>query len=139
MKYLIDTCVLSELKKAKPDKKVISWITQNDEENYYLSSLTFGELHKGICKLPKSKRKDILHYWVEHDLSDRFRNRIIDINLKVAKIWGEIQGKSELLGRPMPAIDSLIAATGLAYDLIVVTRNTVDMQSSGASLINPWE
>ena len=139
MRYLLDTCVISELAKPEPNEKVVSWATQNDEENFYLSSLTFGELHKGISKLPPSKRKENLLQWVEHDLKDRFKTRIIDITLKVAKQWGEAQGISESQGRPMPAIDGLIAATGLTHDLTVVTRNITDMQLSGVSLLNPWE
>ena len=139
MRYLLDTCVISELAKPEPNEKVVSWVTQNDEENFYLSTLTFGELHKGISKLPPSKRKENLLQWVEHDLKDRFKTRIIDITLKVAKQWGETQGISESQGRPMPTIDGLIAATGLTHDLTVVTRNIADMQQSGVSLLNPWE
>ncbi|TDB37182.1 MAG: type II toxin-antitoxin system VapC family toxin [Deltaproteobacteria bacterium] len=139
MRYLLDTCVISELAKPEPNKKVVTWVTQNDEENFYLSSLTFGELYKGIAKLPSSKRKDNLLQWVEHDLKDRFKTRIIDITLKIAKHWGETQGICESQGRPMPTIDGLIAATGLAHDLTVVTRNIADMQHSGVSLLNPWE
>lgn len=139
MKHLLDTCVISELAKLTPNKKVISWVTQNNEEYFYLSTLTFGELHKGISKLSPSKRKESLHQWVEYDLKKRFENRIIDVDLKVAKVWGEIQGQAELKGLPMPAIDSLIAATGVAHNLIVVTRNTSDMKQSGVSLLNPWE
>lgn len=139
MRYLLDTCVISELAKPEPDKKVVAWTTQNDEENFYLSSLTFGELYKGIAKLPPSKRKENLLQWVEHDLKDRFQNRIIDITLEVAKHWGETQGICESQGRPMPAMDGLIAATGLAHDLTVVTRNVANMQQSGVLLLNPWE
>ncbi len=83
--------------------------------------------------------KENLHQWVEYELMERFQNRIIDIDLRVAKTWGTIQGESEAQGRPLPAIDSLIAATGIAHDLIVVTRNTSDMEQSGVSLLNPWE
>lgn len=139
MKYLLDTCVISELAKPAPNPKVVAWATQNDEENFYLSSLTFGEIHKGIFKLPPSKRKEDLLQWVEHELKDRFRTRIIEITLKVARQWGETQAISESQGRPMPTIDSLIAATGLAHDLTVVTRNVADMRQSGVSLLNPWE
>jgi predicted nucleic acid-binding protein len=139
MRYLLDTCVISELAKPEPNEKVVSWATQNDEENFYLSALTFGEIHKGIAKLTPSKRKENLLQWVEHDLKDRFKTRIIDITLKVAKQWGETQGISESHGRPMPTIDGLIAATGLTHDLTVVTRNIADMQQSGVTLLNPWE
>jgi hypothetical protein len=139
MKYLLDTCVISELAKSKPNKKVVSWIEKNDEDNFFLSSLTFGELYKGIAKLPDSKKKKKLSQWIEHDLKERFTGKIFDIDLLVAKTWGEIQGASETAGSPMPAIDSLIAATGLSHDLTVVTRNVADMQQSGATLLNPWE
>jgi predicted nucleic acid-binding protein len=139
MKYLLDTCVISELAKSRPNKKVVSWVKKNDEDNFYLSSLTFGELYKGLAKLPDSKRKKKLTQWIANDLKERFTGKIFDIDLKVAKTWGEIQGTSEAAGNPMPAIDSLIAATGLAYDLTVVTRNIADMQQSGATLLNPWK
>ena len=139
MKYLLDTCVISELVKTKPNKKVVSWITKNDEVNFYLSSLTFGELYKGISKLPVSKRRKKLSQWIEHDLKERFTGKIFDIDLLVAKTWGEVQGASEATGNPMPAIDGLIAATALTHDLTVVTRNVIDMQQSGVSLLNPWK
>jgi predicted nucleic acid-binding protein len=139
MKYLLDTCVISEIAKTKPNKKVVSWVSQNDEVNFYLSSLTFGELYKGASKLPDSKRRNKLFLWIQHDLKERFAGKILAIDLIVAKTWGEIQGASEAAGNPMPAIDGLIAATGLAHDLTVVTRNIADMQQSGAALLNPWE
>ena len=139
MKYLIDTCVISELVKIRPNKKVVDWITQNNEGDFYVSSLTFGEIHKGIEKLPKSIRKNTLHQWVEHDLKERFRNRILSVDLNVAMVWGKIQAKTELDGKPMPAIDGLIAATGMAHDLTVATRNITDMKQSGVTLLNPWK
>ncbi len=139
MNYLLDTCVLSELVKARPDKKVVHWITANNEESFYISSLTFGEINKGIEKLSNLKRKKELHHWIENDLKDRFGNRILSVDINVARIWGEIQGKAELAGKSMPTIDGLIAATGIFHDLIIVTRNTADMEQSGVALLNPWE
>lgn len=139
MKYLLDTCVISELIKSKPNKNVVAWIKRNNELDYFLSILTFGEIHKGIIKLSDKTRKDKLHQWVEHDLKDRFKNRIISIDIAIARIWGQIQGRAETVGKPMPAIDSLIAATGLYYNLTVVTQNISDMQQSKVDLLNPWE
>lgn len=139
MKYLIDTCVISELSKPSPNKKVVSWIVKNDEKDLYLSVLTFGELYKGIAKLPDSKRKRDLYRWVELDLKERFNKRIINVDFKVAKMWGQIQSQLESKGHPLPAVDALIAATGIAYGLTVVTRNTTDMEESGVPLFNPWE
>lgn len=139
MKYLVDTCVISELAKPAPDPHVLLWMAGCSEENLYLSVITFGELHKGIAKLAPSRRRDALHQWVEYELRERFGKRVLTITLPVVKIWGEIMGLAETRGYPMPAIDSLIAATGLAHDLIVATRNVTDMQDSGVSLYNPWE
>ena len=139
MKYLLDTCVISEVIKRKPSSKVIKWIKQEEESNFFISVLTIGELHKGIEKLDKSKRKEELHNWVENDLKERFCNRIINIDMQVVMVWGKIQGMTERTGKPMPAIDSLIAATGVTHHLTVVTRNTSDMKESGAVLLNPWK
>ena len=139
MKYLLDTCVLSELIKKNPCQQVVNWVSKNDESNLFISVLTIGEIHKGIEKLPESKKKEKLHQLVNYDLKARFETRIIDFDLKIATVWGKIQAHSELLGKGMPAIDGLIVATGISYDLTVVTRNTTDMEISGAALLNPWE
>lgn len=139
MNYLLDTCIVSELIKDDPEIKVANWVSEAPETSLYLSVLTLAELHKGIEKLPESKRKDKLHKWVNSDLRERFKNRILDFDLKSATKWGEIQGQAEIVGRPMPLIDGLIAATGISNDLIVVTRNVKDMEQSGVTIFNPWE
>jgi predicted nucleic acid-binding protein len=139
MNYLLDTCLISELAKSNPDKKVVDWVLSENETGFYVSVLTFGELHKGIEKLPESKKKEGLRVWIEDELKDRFQNRIIGIDMRVSILWGRIQCVAEKKGKPMPAIDSLIAATGIAHDLIVVTRNVSDMEQSGVRLLNPWE
>ena len=138
MNYLLDTCVISELIRENPEANVASWISGIPETSMYLSVLTIGGIHKGIEKLPESKKKDRLHKWVNSDLCIRFKNRILDLDLEVSTKWGQIQGKAEQVGKPMPIIDGLIAATALSHDLIVVTRNTEDMEQSGVTLINPW-
>ncbi|SLM29666.1 PilT protein domain protein [Desulfamplus magnetovallimortis] len=138
MKYLLDTCVISELIKQEPNQKVVQWIGNIEEANLFISVLTIGELHKGIEKLPDSRKKSTLHKWVMYDLRVRFKNRIIDFDIQAATTWGKIQAQSELLGKTLPAIDGLIAATGLFHDLVVVTRNIKDMKVSGVELLNPW-
>ena len=139
MNYLLDTCVLSELIKPKPSLNVVKWISIIDERCLYISVLTIGEIHKGIEKLPESKKKDNLHKWVNFDLKERFNNKILDIDIHIATTWGKVQAQSELIGKTLPTIDGLIACTGIAYNFTVVTRNTKDMKTSGVSLINPWE
>ena len=138
MKYLLDTCVISELIKQEPNPKVIQWISSLDEVNLFICVLTIAELHKGIEKLPESRKKSTLHKWVTYDLRKRFKNRIIDFDIQAAKTWGKIQAKSELSGKTLPVIDGLIAAIGHFHDLVVVTRNIKDMKASGVELLNPW-
>jgi len=139
MNYLIDTCVISELIKPNPSSKGVKWMREHDEGSFYLSVLTIGEIYKGIEKLKSEKKKNRLRLWVENDLKERFRNRILEIDVHVAETWGTIQGKCENDGNPMPSIDGLIAATALANHMAVVTRNVTDMEASGAVLINPWK
>ncbi len=138
MNYLLDTCLISELAKSKPDQKVVDWVLCKNETTFYVSVLTFGELYKGVEKLPESKKKEELRIWIEDELKNRFQNRVIGIDMSVSILWGKIQCFAEKKGKPMPAIDSLIAATGMAYDLTVVTRNVADMEQSGVKLLNPW-
>lgn len=139
MKYILDTCVVSELTKPKPERSLLKWIKQKDEIDFYLSVLTIGELHKGISRLEESKKKQLLIQWVESDLTKRFENRILPVTDSIAKKWGEIQGKAEQEGKKMPVIDSLIAATGLVHDFLIITRNTIGMEKSGVKLYNPWD
>jgi predicted nucleic acid-binding protein len=138
MSYLIDTNCISELVKSKPNKNVVQWFTDQNELDLYLSVITFGELRKGVEKLPDSKRKRKLNHWINEDLLHRFKNRTLDITLVEVNKWGEVLAKAEKIGRMLPAIDALIAATALAHNLAVVTRNTKDMEASGVELINPW-
>ena len=139
MKYLLDTCVISEIIKPRANKKVIAWIQSQNEDSLYLSVLTFAEIEKGIEKAADSTRKKSLRLWLEDDLKKRFAGRIIPIDLDVAVKWGIIQGSAELLGKPMPAIDGLIAVSGLVHNCIVVTRNISNMVQSSAELLNPWD
>ncbi len=138
MKYLLDTCVISELIRPQPDQNVVSWMQEQSENDLYLSVLTFGEIEKGIKKATSPTKKKNLQLWVENDLKKRFEGRIIPIDLNISIAWGSIQGTAELLGKAMPAVDGLIAVSGLTHNCVVVTRNTSDMKQSSAELLNPW-
>ena len=139
MKYLLDTCLISEVVKKVPHPSVVSWLDEQDEQGLFLSALTIGELQKGISKLLDSERKDELQAWVEHDLALRFTGRIIDIEMEVMLIWGRMQGESERRGERLPVMDSLIAATAKAHGLAVVTRNVTDIERCQVKVCNPWE
>ncbi|MFC1764809.1 type II toxin-antitoxin system VapC family toxin [Planctomycetota bacterium] len=139
MKYLLDTCAISELVKRKPSKKVLEWLQGIDEDTIYLSVLTIGEIQKGIAKLADSKRKTDIQQWLDNDLHDRFSGRIIPITEEVASTWGIIVAQTEIRGELIPSIDSLIGATAVAHNLTVVTRNIEDILGTGARVLNPWE
>ena len=139
MNYLLDTCVISELIKPKPNSKVVKWLRSCRDENLFLSVLTIGEIQKGISNLPDSHKRNNLQEWMDAELILRFDRRILGIDFKIAQKWGEIQASAEITGTKMPVIDSLIAAIGLIHDLTIVTRDTSGMEKSGAKLFNPWK
>lgn len=139
MKYLLDTCIISELVKPQINEKVIKWLLGKNENDLFLSVLTIGEIYKGISRLPDSKKRRKLQKWVEEDLINRFEGRILDITLEIAIYWGKQQGELEKKGIKIPVIDGLLAASAVIEKLIFVTRNTKDLENSGAKLINPWE
>jgi len=138
MKYLLDTCVVSELIKKQPNANVVNWLQKQDENDLYLSALTFGEIEKGIQQAPDEALKKKLRHWLEDDLRQRFDGRVVPVDLDVAIKWGVIQGFLEKEGRMMPAIDGLIAISGLVYNCTVVTRNISDMERSTANILDPW-
>jgi predicted nucleic acid-binding protein len=137
--YLLDTNVISELVARAPDQAVVDWIDRLDPEGVYLSVITIGELRKGIEKLPEGRRRDELTSWLASDLLHRFAGRIVEITTGVMLVWGELTGRLEREGRPIAAIDSLIAASALAGNLTLVTRNEQDFQHTGVPIANPWK
>ena len=139
MKYLLDTCVISELVSKKPNSKVVEFVDALENDDIYLSVITIGEIIKGIEKLPKSKRKQELHTWLKEDLFARFSGKIILIDNDVITEWGLLTARLELAGTPMPAIDALIAATALTYSFALVTCNVSDFDNSSVEIVNPWD
>lgn len=135
----MDTCVISELIRAEPSPKVMEWIDGQKEQNLHLSVITLGEIEKGIAKLAEGRKKMQLQAWLADELMERFNGRIFGITTEVARCWGKMLGESEKTGRSLPVVDGLIAATAITNGLIVVTRNTTDMNGSGATLLDPWE
>jgi toxin FitB len=139
VKYLLDTCLISELVKKEPNPAVVNWLDEQNEQKLFLSVLTLGELQKGISKLTDGTKKDVLQAWVTLDLVERFTGQILELNLETALCWGRLQGVAEQTGEKLPVMDSLIAATAAAHGLIVVTRNVRDIERCGVRVCNPWE
>ncbi len=139
MKYLLDTCVISELTKAFPSERVVKWISELSEEDLFLSVFTIGEITKGIGKLPPGRRRNLLSDWVNKELSDRFENRVLDFTSEISQVWGKIQAEAELKGKTLSLIDGLIASIAIFHGMVLVTRNITDFEQSGVEIMNPWE
>jgi tRNA(fMet)-specific endonuclease VapC len=139
MTFLLDTCVISDLVARRPDPGVVQWVDSIDEGKLFLSVITIGEIKKGIEKLMAPDRQKVMSEWLEDELLVRFRDRILTIDTSVMLVWGKLVADLETRGRPMPAIDSLLAATALQGGLALVTRNEDEFAHCGVAVINPWE
>ncbi|HEX6718217.1 MAG TPA: type II toxin-antitoxin system VapC family toxin [Pyrinomonadaceae bacterium] len=137
--FLLDTNVISELVKPRPDANVTAWIEGTDESLLYLSVLTLGEIRRGIAVLPQSRRRTSLEAWLEKDLRTRFEERILAIDQEVADRWGLLTAAARNGGIVLPVIDGLLAATALEHNLTLVTRDTGQVPSMGVAVFNPWE
>ncbi|TAN70359.1 MAG: type II toxin-antitoxin system VapC family toxin [Methylobacter sp.] len=136
MNYLLDTNVISELKRPKPNGQVVDWFATADKESLYLSVLTLGEIRKGIDKLADGQKKQTLSSWLEKELPLWFDSRLLVVDAGVADCWGKLQAQ---INRPLPAIDSLLAATALHHNLCLVTRNVSDFDYPGLMVLNLWQ
>lgn len=138
MRYLLDTCVISELARPRPDPGVVDWVRHQDETDLHLSVLTLGEIEKGISRLPASMRRTALEQWLREGLAERFAERLLPVNEEVARAWGRLQAELEPAGVPMAAVDGLISATARVHDMVLVTRNTADFHDHALHTQNPW-
>lgn len=145
MSYLLDTCILSKLRKINiyPDPKLENWIDEINETAFYVSVLTIGEIQSGISKLNLKKKEEknkrlILENWFHEELIPRFKNRVLAVDIQVVLRWGKLSGENKQRGVVIPVIDGLIAATALVHNFTVVTENINDFIETGAQLYNPW-
>ena len=135
MSYLVDTNVLSELRRKRPERAVVEWIGQRPRQSLHLSVLTLGEIRKGIEAVRDRPRKQALLDWLEVDLPNYFLGRLLPVDHAVADRWGRLMAAA---GRPVPVIDGLLAATAAQHDLALVTRNVKDFAGLGVTVIDPW-
>jgi predicted nucleic acid-binding protein len=134
---LLDTCVLSELRRPKAHAGVRQAVDGLDDENLFVSVISIGEISKGIGLLRASQKKRALETWVQ-TLQRSYADRILPIDLETSRIWGELTAVAQKTGRTVHAADGLIAATALRHGLRIMTRNTADFEPTGALLLNPW-
>ncbi len=138
--FLIDTNVLSEYNRpGGPAAGVKHWLETTARQSQHVSVITLAEIQKGIELLAEGKRRVQLEQWLKQDLDAWFSGRILPVDRQVAGRWASLVAQGARAGRHLPTIDSLIAATALAHELTIVTRNKRDFEGIGATIINPWE
>jgi predicted nucleic acid-binding protein len=137
-RYLLDTNVVSELVKPRPDARVVAWIRGSDEADLHLSVLTFAEIRFGIEKLPRGARRERLRGWTETELADRFEDRILGIERGIAELWGVIMARAAAMSLRLPVMDTLLAATAEYHGMTMVTRNVRDFARADVATLDPW-
>jgi toxin FitB len=137
--FLLDTNIVSELVKTKPEPKVVEWIEATDEELLFLSVLTLGEIRKGIALVKDPARQVKLEAWLVRALPVRFANRILSIDESIAERWGVLSAQAKAkMNHNLPVIDGLLAATAQHHNLKLVTRNIDDVMGTGVPVFSPW-
>lgn len=139
MTILIDTNVLSEVRRPRPSIAVIRWLDQLGTDEACVSVVTFAEIKRGISQLQSGRRKRELASWLETDLMSRFADRVLSIDLSVALAWGDLMSECRRRGSTMTPLDGMIAATARVHDLRIATRNTSDFSKLGIELVDPWK
>jgi toxin FitB len=136
--FLLDTNVPSELIRPRPEPKVEAWVAAQGLDTLFISSVSFGELRKGIILRSPGKRREELEAWIETDLSILFSGRVLSVTRSVAERWGVLDAQRQVAGKPLNVPDGMIAATALEHSLTLVTRNVKDFEQLGVSIFNPW-
>jgi len=136
--FLLDTNVVSEWVKPRPDRGVIGWLAETDEDHVFISVVTLAELRHGIERLTGSARRRRLNEWLQEELPRRFEGRVLPVDRAIADSWGRVVARSEAVGRPVGVMDAFIAATAQTRDLTLVTRNVADFEAVVNDIVNPW-
>lgn len=137
MKYLLDTCAVSELRRPECPTSLRQIIDTADETALFLSAITLGEIQKGVSLLPTGKRQQSFQAWLSF-IQTGFDDRILPVAAETCLIWGEITARCQNQGHTLHAADGLIAATAIQCGLHVVTRNVADFAPTGVLVLNPW-
>lgn len=138
MSYLLDTNIVSEWVKPRPEPKVVNWLADIDEDRVFLSVVTLAELRHGVERLAASRRRTRLDEWLRHDLPARFEGRVLPMDEPIAAAWGVIVARREAKGRPIGVMDAWIAATAETHELTLVTRNAADFRDAVSAVLDPW-
>lgn len=139
MSYLLDTNVVSEWAKPMPAERVVVWLAEVDEDEVFMSVVSFAELHRGVELLNPGRQRARLELWIRDDLTQRFQGRVLPVDMVVAEAWGRITARARRMGKPLGSVDAFFAATADAHDLTLATRNIRDFEGLDIALFDPWD
>lgn len=138
MNILLDTNIISEVRRPQPDVSVLNWLAELDEDRAYISVIALAEIRRGISLLEQGRKRDALTDWLADELTQRFSGRILLVDQRIAIAWGDLMALTKQKGLGLASMDGLIAATALVHNLTLATRNVKDFQSLGLQIFNPW-
>jgi predicted nucleic acid-binding protein len=138
VRLLLDTNVLSEVTRPAPDARVLDWLDGLDEDRSFISVVSIAEIRRGVALMDEGRKREALAEWLARDLPQRFEQRVLPVDEPVALAWGDLMGLAKRRGRGLSSMDGLIAATAIAQDLTLATRNTKDFEGFGIDVFDPW-
>lgn len=138
MRLLLDTNVLSEVTRPAPDARVLEWLDGLDEDRSFISVVSIAEIRRGVALMDEGRKREALAEWLARDLPQRFEQRVLSVDEPVALAWGDLMGLAKRQGRGLSSMDGLIAATAIARQLTLATRNAKDFEGFGIELFDPW-
>jgi predicted nucleic acid-binding protein len=137
--FLIDTNVLSEARRPEPNRGIIEWLDQLDEDRAFISVISLAEIRRGVALMDKGRRRDALAEWLTHGLAERFAGRILAVDERIAFVWGDLMAEAKRRGIGLASMDGLLAATAFVHDLTLVTRNVRDFRNLDLKLLDLWK
>ena len=138
MRFLLDTNVISELVAKHPTPRVVDWLADQNPQDLFLSVITIGEVKRGIERMDDSRKRERTLKWLSDEVLIDFEDRILPIDLDVMLTWGTLVAQLDRAGKPMPVMDSLLAAQAQKFRCVLVTRNERDFSECDIDLLNPW-
>ena len=137
MRYLLDTNIISNIAKPAPSESLLAWMSEQNDEDLFIASLTVAEIRRGILEKPAGKRRNQLEVWFAGPEGPQalFAGRVLSFDENAGLIWARLMADGTSRGRPRSALDTIIAAVAEAYDCVVVTDNEKDFE--GVKIVNP--
>jgi predicted nucleic acid-binding protein len=137
--FLLDTNILSELRRSKPEPKVLAFVGAQPLETLFVSSVTFAEIRFGIELIADVHKRAALTEWLDLQLRPMFESRVLPVSEDVMFKWRLRVEEGRKVGHTFPQPDLIIAATALHHGLTIVSRDTAGYAKTGVPLVNPWE